>query len=171
MFFVHCPGLIPPRQQLGGHALQCQVAHDYILLHAINCSLHKLIHFSLKASRFPTERKAVNSFQFLNQHKPKVQMSIVPSSSFTYIVVKVFESLVHTQVYMGICNMASCFRRKHSMQDVLLHENCGRLETYVVLRGMIMRLWDLYSLPPQKQGSDYMDDTTVCYSDLNNMYI
>ena len=112
---------LDPTKATGADALSARLLRN--TAPAISSSLCKLFNYSLKFSQFPFEWKAANvtpvprNAQRVDEYRP---ISILP------VVARVFESLVHSQVYgylkqQSILHEAqSRFRPRHSTQDVLL---------------------------------------------------
>ena len=114
---------LDPSKATGADALSARILRT--TAPAISSSLCKLFNYSLKTSQIPTEWKAANvipvpksvNARSVDEYRP---ISILP------VVAKVFESLVHTQVYGYLKHhdilheSQSGFRPKHSTQDALL---------------------------------------------------
>ena len=114
---------LDPSKATGADALSARILRA--TAPAISSGLSKLFNYSLKTSQIPTEWKAANvipvpksaNARSVDEYRP---ISILP------VVAKVFESLVHTQVYGHLKQhdilheSQSGFRPRHSTQDALL---------------------------------------------------
>ena len=114
---------LDPSKATGADALSARILRA--TAPAISSGLSKLFNYSLKTSQIPTEWKAANvipvpksaNARSVDEYRP---ISILP------VVAKVFESLVHTQVYWYLKRRdvlheyQSGFRPRHSTQDALL---------------------------------------------------
>ena len=114
---------LDPSKATGADALNARILRA--TAPAISSGLSKLFNYILKTSQIPTEWKAAKvipvpksaNAQSADKYRP---ISILP------VVAKVFESLVHTQVYGYLKQhdilheSQSGFRPRHSTQDALL---------------------------------------------------